>query len=274
MPRACNGWLWAKCIRDHGPRSSSVRLVLFGIRTRIGEDSPYPFASQKTIAKDCACSDKTVQRALRQAEQEGWIVITERGAGKGWRQYAYRPCIPDWVPLSDKDEEIVNALEASEGEPEPRLRADTQGAPSTNRADTQGAASDSRGTSDGMVRTSNSDGADSEGASCGLSGQMVPPQSRTKFSSEKSLRQVSSEEARVADATTSTPPDFDFKTPKLSERKPKAEDPEARAVRIRKTIARWPDYDEYAIAKLAGVTSAEVIAIRQELAAEPQRARA
>ena len=48
---------------------------------------------------------------LDRAEALGWIYIALAGrSGQGWRHNSYRACVPDHVPLTDKDEELSEAI--------------------------------------------------------------------------------------------------------------------------------------------------------------------
>jgi hypothetical protein len=76
----------------------------------------YAYPSQGTWAKAARKTPRTLQRYIARAKSEGWLSVGNAGrSDKGWRHNRYRCCVPDHVPLSEKDAQIADRIEGSNG---------------------------------------------------------------------------------------------------------------------------------------------------------------
>ena len=116
MARSVPPWLWMVLARDHAPANSSVRLVLHTIRSFM-DDTGYTFVGQSTIAESSCLAKPTVRKALEIAWREKWIGIAlHERAGKAWRHYEYRACIPDSLHVPSVHEALVETWASQHGD--------------------------------------------------------------------------------------------------------------------------------------------------------------
>lgn len=136
MARRLPTWHWIRVVRAHGPRSPSVRAVLYALAVRM-DDRGEAFPSQRTIASDTALSERTVRDAVLEARRTGWIAVAEHARpGQGWRLSHYVACVPDSLNLSSVDlgrdvdlERMSDQVVSERGEATDRLH----GLPRRNR---------------------------------------------------------------------------------------------------------------------------------------------
>ncbi len=75
-----------------GPKLVLTTLARYG--DAMGNDI---FPSQREIAFRAGVTSKTVNKSLKRAEKEGWIVRYEQGSRRGYRRHTYELCIPAGV---------------------------------------------------------------------------------------------------------------------------------------------------------------------------------
>lgn len=117
----CVSWQAIHWVMDHSTAEGSDRLVLISIARHADQAGAGSWPSVATIAKECAVSERTVQRCLRSLAERRDITI-ELGAGgtaktRGNRR-PNRYLIVGMTPVSPQEEK----LGASPGAP----RGDTQ----------------------------------------------------------------------------------------------------------------------------------------------------
>jgi hypothetical protein len=116
VPRAVAPWTWRRKLRDHGPEDPSFLLAMLMLNTWMdGEGFAYP--GQPKWAKAARTSVRNLQRHIAKGRRLGWIDVVNAGrGGKGWAFNGYRCCVPDDVPLDEKDERISDAIIAQAGD--------------------------------------------------------------------------------------------------------------------------------------------------------------
>ena len=88
-------------IREHGPANSTMRLCLYALNAFM-DDAGYAWPSQAKIATAANLTENTVQKALREAVDLGWIgVQARRTRGKAWKLSHYKAAIPDALEFCD-----------------------------------------------------------------------------------------------------------------------------------------------------------------------------
>lgn len=112
--KAVNLWTWRRMLRDHGPTTPSVLLTLYTIGTYMDGEG-FCFVGQQRIADGARTSMRSVQRHIATARRTGWIhVELTRTTGKKNPHLSflnnYRACVPEYVELSDTDEELRDVL--------------------------------------------------------------------------------------------------------------------------------------------------------------------
>ena len=108
MARRPPPWLWSVLIRDYGPPDPTLKLCLHTIRTFM-DASGDAFPSQTTIGRAASLTDRVVRSKLKKAVRLKWLSENVAGhSGQGWRRHGYQTCIPESVPLTDKQEQLVN----------------------------------------------------------------------------------------------------------------------------------------------------------------------
>ena len=135
MPRAVKPWTWRRCLRDFGPEEPGLLLTLYTLGTFMDEEG-FGFPGQETLAQGARACVRTVRRHIKAARERGWVAIelSDRG-GRGWRRYVYRACVPDNVPLTERDEILADAVVSQFGEVEDDGADKAVSPPSSQRAD-------------------------------------------------------------------------------------------------------------------------------------------
>lgn len=198
MARRPPPWLWSVLIRDYGPPDPTLKLCLHTIRTFMDANGD-AFPSQTTIAGAASLTDRVVRSKLKKAERLKWLSVNVAGhSGQGWRRHGYQTCIPDSVPLTDKQEQLADCQESRVGAPDDdRERAEPCSSPSP--------------VTPVNVRNDVPRGAEPDAPTCGTSTQKVrnhvptnsDPKYSKKYSSEGHV--ASDATARVKDAQGKKP---------------------------------------------------------------------
>jgi Helix-turn-helix domain len=104
-------------ISEVGPASSTTRLVLLVLACHMRMDGGSCFPSTRTIAQECALSERCVCDHLEMARNQGWIKSRKRGkrAGQAWAGNEYQATLPALTKL--KGTELRSAPSAKEAEP-------------------------------------------------------------------------------------------------------------------------------------------------------------
>lgn len=129
MARTVPAWLHRICIRDYGPDDALMKLALLTVNTCFGSETDKDTGEktqlecwwgQERLAHAASMGVTTLRRKLTEASKLGWIAIYPRGAnGQRWKSYAYQPCIPDHIPLTEQFEALADAHAAIHGNPTP-----------------------------------------------------------------------------------------------------------------------------------------------------------
>ncbi len=78
-------------VLEHSPVDQPThRLVLLSIANHANEHGARSWPSQATIAREAKVSKRTVQRAIQQLENDGDLIVHERGGGTARTQERYR----------------------------------------------------------------------------------------------------------------------------------------------------------------------------------------
>jgi hypothetical protein len=93
VPIAVPPWLHRVMIREHGPANSTAKLCLFVVNSFLDDDG-CGWPSQKAIAEAACLVEKTAQRCIAQAIDEGWLGAAAT-YGRKWKLYQYRAAVPD-----------------------------------------------------------------------------------------------------------------------------------------------------------------------------------
>jgi len=80
------------CPLSSGPKHVLTTLARYG--DAMGNDI---FPSQREIAFRAGVTSKTVNKSLKRAEKEGWIIRYEQGSRRGYRRHTHELCIPAGV---------------------------------------------------------------------------------------------------------------------------------------------------------------------------------
>jgi biotin operon repressor len=87
------------------------------LQAKIGDAWP----SQKTIARDCALSERSVNKSIQDLAKEGWLVPYTRGkSGQGWRLIGYQASVPSSIyeKVLGKLRNVVPDVSPRRGEPQ------------------------------------------------------------------------------------------------------------------------------------------------------------
>jgi len=98
-------------VADHAVSDRAVRLYCVLTRYANTRDEAWP--SQATLAKDLGCSKPTIERAVRELRETGWITVHRRAAGAGNLYRIHR------IPELPEDEDPQDAF-APTPEPGPK----------------------------------------------------------------------------------------------------------------------------------------------------------
>jgi hypothetical protein len=118
--KAVNVWTWRRMLRDHGPDNPSVLLTLHTIATFMDGDG-FCFVGQARIAAGARTSVRTVKRHISEARALSWLhVELTRVQGKKNAHVSflnnYRACVPGYLELDEKDEELRDVVLSSSGD--------------------------------------------------------------------------------------------------------------------------------------------------------------
>jgi hypothetical protein len=91
-------WRRAMVKSDLAPMT---RLVLHTIVHHFDANVGFACPAERTIAKDAGVGLNTANIHIGKASLAGWIAISKKGNGRGWRHHEYRFTIPDGVPASE-----------------------------------------------------------------------------------------------------------------------------------------------------------------------------
>lgn len=226
-------------IREHGPDSSTVKLCLYTVNAFM-DDIGEAWPSQLSISKAARLNEKTVQRLIAEAIDNGWLnVVTRQVSGKAWKRYIYRASIPDLLErcdtmLQDKVQDLMKAYESQHGS-----------LPKGGRT-TTGPLSERGPSAKVPVLNPKVPALDTEGPRPGC--HLVPAQDGTKFQSKFQLKL----QQKVAVQSDSDVPDV---VNDVSE------------AEIRTAIARNPNFNDDRIASYAGCAVEAVRMVRARPAA-------
>ena len=97
MAIECERWQWRELFASkHGPADSGTRLVLFVLALHMNQEGGNAFPSQETIAKRSGLSVRSVRRHLDAAAKADWLRISQKARpGKSWFVHEYLAVIPD-----------------------------------------------------------------------------------------------------------------------------------------------------------------------------------
>jgi hypothetical protein len=92
-------FMWRKAITSaYGPSSAVTRHVLLTLSMHMNGNGGSCFPSTKTLAAECAMSERSICTHLEKAVKQGWLQKRILGiAGQGWRRHSYEAAIPDNV---------------------------------------------------------------------------------------------------------------------------------------------------------------------------------
>ena len=100
---------WQNAVRDDEELSSKAKLVLLVLSSYAALDGSSCFPSVPTLTRNCGFSMSSVRRGLREASEQGFVVIHRRQKGKHQLSNLYElrlpdppPCQPVYTPLSDR----------------------------------------------------------------------------------------------------------------------------------------------------------------------------
>lgn len=87
---------WRRLIAsEHGPKSSTTRLVLHTLGIHMDQTGGSCFPSTKTLAVESGLSERFVCRHLSIAVDEGWLLKSSAGkSGQSWRRNQYQAALP------------------------------------------------------------------------------------------------------------------------------------------------------------------------------------
>jgi hypothetical protein len=244
-------------VRDHGPRDPYARLVLHTLRSFM-DDGGSTFVGQTRIADAACLSRPTVRKTLKLCWEVRWVGVNrqDNAKGYGWRQLAYRACVPYPIQIPDKHAKLIEAFGAKYGR-----EVDTDSHPEYTRKTLKvgnevsqvDPVSDTKNTKAGKPGTTKVGNLTLKGGKPeALKGPKVGNGVSIKCISEKlSLNRTIKVQSKA------TAPAF-VKNKKNEE----PEAPEARADRIRKMLKELPSYNDADLAKVARVTVEEVQRLR------------
>jgi hypothetical protein len=239
-------------IREHGPESATARLCLYTVNAFLDDDG-FGWPSQKAIAKAACLVEKTAQKFVAQAIDQGWLAAAATH-GRKWKLYQYRASVPDDLANCETMKEakitrLVDTFIAKNGPIEesdrPFKRAPKE---EPNPLDVPVLKS--------VVPVLNPGRTHFKRGVVPVLKSVVPVQDGTKFPSEVPI-EVSNMKFPMEGAVAS-----DRTAPaEILDRKP-SETQEERIRRIRKAAASCPDFGDADLAKASGTTLEEVRRVR------------
>ena len=104
-----------KVASKNGPPDATTRLTLLCIALHMKKDGTSAFPSQQYLAERAGLTERTVQKHIQRAVEQGWLKRRKRSRGR-WPHYEYEIAVPSHILVSEKDSTIP---ESSSKPPEP-----------------------------------------------------------------------------------------------------------------------------------------------------------
>ena len=96
-------WAWLNLITSkQGPSKPGVRLILSVMCTKYLGENTTCWPSQETLAADTGFDVRSVRRLLKDAQTEGWVVVTTRATQTWSCSKEYAPVVPAGLTWEEK----------------------------------------------------------------------------------------------------------------------------------------------------------------------------